>query len=85
MTAYTLAARETVREIRESLSRQEPTLEVLQRELGRALIRIAWPDDSEGDYEGIELWARLAADLAGMIQQNVGGSRVELRGGASER
>ncbi len=70
MTAYTLAAKETVREIRESLSR---TIEIasadqlkLDLEMARTWFGRAWVGD---DYEAIELWARLAADLAGMIRR----------------
>lgn len=72
MNVYTLAARETVREIRESLSRQEPTLETLKDDIDRAVVRLraaTWPIDGQPNYETMELWARLAADLAGMIQQ----------------
>lgn len=78
MNAYTLAARETVREIRESLSRQEPTLEVLQRDLDTAMWHLgrvrpmfsgAVASIPAKEHELIELWASLAADLAGMIQQ----------------
>lgn len=78
VTAHTLAARETVREqveaIRERLA-EGCCIGAIKRELDLCLERLYYcyieSYENGTEYQRVELEARLAADLAGMIQQKL--------------
>ena len=67
MTAHTIANRETVQTIRESLAACRPSDLNLHTQLLDAM-KSASNFASQDDWESVELWTRLAADVAAMLR-----------------